>query len=292
MALVNLPWYDLAEIHWATDCWWAEIARQFRRAGIENVPHKLNRAVDYEDAWRSGGFLFGQACGYDVQIAHADRLRVVATPAFAAEGCVGSRYRSWVVVRDDAPLATWDDLRGSRAAINTRTSHSGMNVWRAIAAGRHKNGRLFSEVLISGSHEASLQMIRENRVDVAAVDCVTWSLLARHRPGALAGLRVIGETESAAAPPYVTGASVTDEVVDRMRTALAQAMVEPALAEARAALLLDDVETLPEDAYRPMQELVTMARQHGYREMCDMESARQSEAAFDGDGDAVRLSSP
>ena len=44
----------------------------------------------------------------------------------------------------------------------------------------------------------------DGRADVCAVDCVTWALLARHRPSALHGLRVIALTEPMPGLPLVT----------------------------------------------------------------------------------------
>ena len=101
MWLSCLPWYDLPELHGATDTLWRRIAAQLREAGIEHVPDGLNRSLHYEDQWNSGRLLLGQACGYDVALAFADRLRVIAAPEFALEGCEGATYRSFVVVRED-----------------------------------------------------------------------------------------------------------------------------------------------------------------------------------------------
>ena len=162
-ALASLPWYDLREIREATDALWSELARQLRRAGLANVPSRLNRAVAYERQWTSTDFLFGQACGYDVRMAYADHLQVVATPCYEVPGCNGSNYSSYVVVREDSPFDLVEDLRGTRCVINTPTSHSGMNVLRALVAPLHSDGRFFSMVCMSGSHQRSLQMIQRGR---------------------------------------------------------------------------------------------------------------------------------
>ena len=128
----NLSWYDLPEVRHATDALWSSLARQFRLVGLTDVPRRLNRRVHYEDQWTSPHFLFGQACGYDVRIAHAGRLRVVAAPCYDVSGCEGSSYSSFVVVREGAAIGSLEDLRAARCVINTPTSHSGMNVLRAL----------------------------------------------------------------------------------------------------------------------------------------------------------------
>lgn len=267
MKLASLPWYDLPEVRWATDALWEALAGELRRAGVERVPGELNRNVHYEQQWSSPDFLFGQACGYDVHIAYADCLTLVATPCYAADGCRGGTYRSFVVVRADSPYRRLEDLRGGRCVINTPTSHSGMNVLRALVAPLHERGRFFSRVHVSGAHERSLRMIGNGEADVAAIDCVTHALLTRHRPAELAGTRVLSRTRRVAAPPYVTAATTPPETLARLRTALLRVMQTPSLQPARRALLLDRVQVLSRGAYQPIQQLEEEALHCGYHEI-------------------------
>jgi ABC-type phosphate/phosphonate transport system substrate-binding protein len=265
--LASLPWYDLAELRHETDQLWQELKRHFRRSALPNVPEYLNRHVAYERQWTSPAFFFGQACGYDVRMAYADHLQVVATPCYDVPGCDGSNYRSYVVVRDDSPWHDVHELKGTRCVINTPTSHSGMNVLRALVAPLHEDGRFFRNVAMSGAHEASLRMIQQGRVDVAAIDCVTFALLARYRPQELQGTRVIHETDLVPAPPYVTAAGTPPDVLASMRRAVLQAFDEESLAAARSRLMISGVEILPDDAYTPIESLECLATEHEYFEI-------------------------
>lgn len=267
MRLASLAWYDLKVLRWATDSLWAALAENCRAVGIPDVPLRLNRRIPYQKQWLSRHYLFGQACGYDVQIAHSTRLQLVATPAYSAAGCAGPLHCSFVIVRDDADHEALDDLRGCRCVINTPTSHSGMNVLRALVAPLHTSGRFFADVKHSGAHETSLQWILNGTADVAAIDCVTYALLAKHRPESLAGTRILCRTQQVPAPPFVTSVATSREVLRQLRRALAATMNDASLAEARAALLLDGVEYLPLAAYRPIAELDALAEQHGYDEI-------------------------
>src|SRR5262249_11090948 len=159
-------------------------------------------------------------------LGHADRLRIVATPHFAFAGCDGPHYRSLIVVREGCPAASIEQLRGLRCVINTPTSHSGMNVLRSLVAPLHERGRFFGSVAISGAHELSIELLRADEADVAAIDCVTYGLLQRYRPSALEGTRVIHRTASVPAPPYVTSASTPNDVVGALRAALHELVVE------------------------------------------------------------------
>ena len=55
-----------------------------------------------------------------------------------------------------------------------------------------------------------------------------------------------------------------------MRIALRRTLDEPALAEAKAALLLDRVNVLPDEAYNPIAAIAALADKHDYREIPDL----------------------
>jgi len=267
--IASLPWYDLKEVRGATNALWRELAQQLRMAGVPSVPDRLNRSIAYERQWTSADFLFGQACGYDVRMAYADHLQVVATPCYKVAGCEGSNYSSFVVVRDDAPFQCIKDLRGTRCVINTPTSHSGMNVLRALVAPLHCEGRFFSEVQMSGSHERSLRMIQRGEVDVAAIDCVTYALLAEYRRHEIDRTRVLHRTQLVASPPYVTATSTPADVLALMREAVLRTFALPSLIQAKSKLLISGVKVLEDDAYIPIESLAAMAHHHNYREIPD-----------------------
>lgn len=273
--LASLPWYDLPEIRSQTNALWDALKHRFRKAGLTGVPDHLNREVAYNRQWTSPHFFFGQACGYDVRMAYANHLTAMATPCYDVPGCRGNCYRSFVVVRDNSSFRSVEDLRGKRCVINTPTSHSGMNVLRALVAPIHCDGRFFGDVQLSGAHEQSLQEIQSGRADVAAVDCVTWALLSRYRPGEISGTRIIHETDPVPAPPYVTAADVDAEILQAMRTVLTDVMGHPRLRNVRKKLMIADVEILAENAYHPIERLDALANFHSYFEIpggADIES--------------------
>jgi ABC-type phosphate/phosphonate transport system substrate-binding protein len=102
---------------------------------------------------------------------------------------------------------------------------------------------------------------------VAAIDCVTHALLAKYRPSELAGTRVIHHTELVPAPPYVTAFNALPETLAAMRQAVLSALREPSIKSAKEALMLSDVEILPDDAYTPIESLHVLAQDHDYHEI-------------------------
>src|SRR5262245_43293000 len=123
MRIARLPWYDFDELAPATDALWLGIARHAERAGIPDVPHRLDRATDHAVQWKQPELLLSQACGYDVLYDNAPDLLVVATPRYAIPGCEGGTYRSAVVVRESDRLDDLESLRGRTCVVNERSSH-------------------------------------------------------------------------------------------------------------------------------------------------------------------------
>ena len=86
------------------------LAKHLRLAGVERVPEQLVRGGDYASRWSSPELLLSQSCGYDVLYDAAEHIVPIATPCYAAEGCEGPRYRSFVVVRTDRSWQSFQDV--------------------------------------------------------------------------------------------------------------------------------------------------------------------------------------
>ena len=267
MYLATLPWYDLREIQSASDLFWTHLARNLRQRGFFRVPLNLKRYGSYRDPWLSGRLLFSQACGYDVLMTYPSHLKLLATPVYRAPGCRGSNYSSFVVVHKDSAVETLEELRGARCVINEMTSHSGMNALRSMIAPLNENGRFFSEVSVSGSHEGSLLSIAAQTADVAAIDCVVYELFRRHRPRALSHVRLLCRTAYMPAPPYVTGSQLSDEEAAMVVDALVETLDEPAMGPVKELLLLERVERVPLSAYQPIARLEQEALEFGYADL-------------------------
>lgn len=240
----SLPMYDLPEIRWATDALWTAVVARLSAAGVAAAP-ALSRGPAVHELWTDPALLLSQTCGNPYVRRYRDRLRLVATPRYAAPGCDGPRYCSLLVVRADAPGENLAAFRAAVCAVNGWDSLSG---WVALAAALPEP-RFFRAALITGAHADSVAAVAAGEADIAAIDCVTYALLQRHRPAATAGLRVIGRTAPAPGLPLVTRRDTDDGTVETLRAALRGALADPALAEARAALLIEGVEILAEADY-------------------------------------------
>jgi ABC-type phosphate/phosphonate transport system substrate-binding protein len=240
------------------------LAKHFQAAGIEEVPDGLALNPLLPAHWLSPDLLFSQTCGYPLRHSIRDRVRLVATPCYAASGCEGAEYCSLVVVRTNAAVRSIADLHDARVAVNDKGSQSGYNALRFHIAPLAKAGRFFAETLTTGSHAASLEAVAAGKADVAAVDCVSFALFARYRQAAVAELRELCRTRRAPSLPYVTAGSCDEERLRRLRQGLRRAMADDRLREAREAILLRDVMLLPDSAYECIDEMEAAAVALGY----------------------------
>jgi len=248
--------YDVPAARTATDRWWRGLARHLRGAGVAAVPESLSR--EPVPAWTDPALLFSQTCGYPLTHALAGRVQLLGTPVYRAPGCHGWRYASALVVSAESTARGLVDLRGGVCAFNAPDSHSGYNVLRRMVAPLAGGDTFFGGLLETGAHRASIAAVGEGRADLCAVDCVTHALLVRHDPVALHGTRVLDFSPAAPGLPYIAGPSVAGETCRRMCRALDAAVADPGLADVRAALLIEGVETVPTAAY---EDIVTMERE-------------------------------
>jgi ABC-type phosphate/phosphonate transport system substrate-binding protein len=193
-----------------------------------------------------------------------DHVQLLATPRYAVPGCAGATYVSWIVLRAADPAKSLADLRGKRVAYNDDGSQSGYNTLRAMIAPLAGGGTFFAAARESGAHRRSMAMVKAGEADVAAIDCVTFALIARMAPEEVRGLRVLCASSTAPGLPYVTAAKTAPADVARLRTGIAEAFADPDLAGARAALALDGCEILPRSAYEVIPAIEQAAIAAGY----------------------------
>ncbi len=236
MMTASLPMYDWPELQPANDALWAGMARQL------GVSSGLDRRADHRSVWHDPGLLFSQTCGYPFVHEFRDKLTLIATPHYSADGCEGPDYCSIVLAREKAPPASF---RGARAAVNGPDSMSGMLALKLVFAPLASEGRFFREAIETGGHLRSLEAVRDGRADICAVDAVCAALARRHRPEALAGLIEIARSPKVPALPFVTCAGN----VEKLRDALWQVFADDEFAAARDVLLLAGYSVLPRQAY-------------------------------------------
>lgn len=151
--------------------------------------------------WRHPQLLMAQTCIEPLRHGGARGLTVIGFPVQDdIDGCEGPTYRS-VILRRAGDLPTVQ-----RFAVNGRESMSG---WVALLKSREAlnfDDPQRSDVIISGSHAASIQLLKRGQADIAAIDCVTLHWLLAEQPDLLDGLERLGMSPKAPSLPLVTRA--------------------------------------------------------------------------------------
>jgi len=251
----------------ATEALWGFLRDVLRSKGVEQVPDALDRQTLYSAAWLQPELLLAQTCGFPFAKTLRGRVRLVATPCYDLPGCDGPRMCSFVIARRDEGISSLEDLRGKRAAINSQDSNSGMNLFRAAIAPIADGRSFFDWVIETGGHAASIVAVGEGRADCAAIDCVTYGHLQRLAPERLADIIVVARTPSGPGLPFITHGSASDQDVEVLRDALAAAMSEPDLADARGVLALTGFSVLADADYDALLALETEAESLAYPQL-------------------------
>lgn len=129
----------------------------------------------------------GFVCGLPYVQEHAKgKFTLVAIPVVASHKAlypdekvyksIPEKYYSYTIVRKDSPFHSWQDLRGKSYAYSEKISNSGYNMprYKLVQLGAKSWQDYFSRVVVSGSHEASINMVARGDVDASSVDSMVF----------------------------------------------------------------------------------------------------------------------
>ena len=247
----------------ATQLFWEALGTRIRALGLE-APAALDDDIRYDEAWLRPDLLFGQTCGYPYVRHLRGKVQLVATPVYGLPGCDGPLECSFIIVNAKSPVASIEDLRGSRAAINEPGSNSGYNLFRHFIAPHAVEGRFFSSVIETRGHRASIDAVASGEADVASIDCITFGNTLRFDPDGVADVRILAETEKGPGLPFITAVSTPAKDLVILRRALAETIADPDLAQVRDTLSLRGISLLGDADYEALAELDREAARHGY----------------------------
>jgi len=245
--IAALPMYDFPWVRAATDRLWAMV-RDAVRAERVAAPEALVRDRKLPDVWGDAGLLLGQTCGYPYWTTLRRQAEILCAPVYGFAGCEGPNHRSFLIARRDDPRSLLVEFRGDRAAIDGFDSNSGMNLFRAAIAPLAGGKPFFADIVETGSHAQSVAAVAQERADVAAIDCVTYALLARGASRLVAATKIIGETPASPAPPFIASRALPLETRAAVRRALRALPPIPELGLAGVAFL-------PETTYARVAEI-------------------------------------
>lgn len=170
-------------------------------------------------------------------------------------------YFSDVVVRSDRPFRSFADLPGASWAYNEPRSHSGFNVVRWHLAAIGGAGNFFGEVVESGAHSASLEMILAGRVDGAAIDSTVLEWLIAERRDLPERIRVIESLGPSPIPPWVISKRVAPSLRSELRALLLCMHMDPRGRDMLARAGLERFVGARDNDYDPIRIMARKAEQ-------------------------------
>ncbi|KPC51342.1 phosphate/phosphite/phosphonate ABC transporter substrate-binding protein [Amantichitinum ursilacus] len=240
--IAALPMYDAGA--GTAEAMWLALAAALRAAGVNHVPDTLTLPDNLLSHWRDPALLLSQTCGYPLTHALAGQVQLLGAWRYRWPGCDGAQYRSWLIARADDPRATLDEFAGATLAYNSDDSQSGYHSLRRLLL-PHDIGSFFGQTVATGAHRKSIAAVRDGYADLAAIDCVSYALLAQSAAAELDGIRIIGSTPQTPGLPLITSLHTSTEQLTRIRVALQSVVGHPAL----AAFGIVGFEALPLAAY-------------------------------------------
>ena len=159
-------------------------------------------------------------CGLDTVLRQDDgRLdsSIVAAPVF--HGRIGPVYDSVIVASERSSVSGVSGLEGTTLAINEPESWSGHHALRAHLVSLGLRRPIFERIVVSGSHEASIDALLDGVADCAAIDGTIWAARVA-RDARTAALRVIDRTEEWPAPPISLVGGLDAQLAEATREAL------------------------------------------------------------------------
>ena len=274
-AVVSLPMYEVSDsMKRADDIFWSRLKVMLASQGVDAPPSLVRTSGELADQWRDEHLLLSQTCGYPYTHTLMQKgVKIVGTLVYTTnDGLPPGEYRSVIIVKVGTPYKNLIDLKGKKAGVNDMGSNSGMNAFRAAVASSFPESELkhgiFASVTTTGGHMNSVRMVADGRIDVAAIDSVSYDLIKRDYPEIAAKTRVLAETATSPGLPMITSSRTDDATIAKMRTAIKDVVSRPGDTDLRWALnemkVKDFVVIDAQTYHKRIYQLEDLATDKGY----------------------------
>jgi ABC-type phosphate/phosphonate transport system substrate-binding protein len=222
----SLPMYNLPEMADRNAAFWNALSEEIG-VRIPALPRELTFVRPAVPDAIGEEVLFSQTCGYPLQTIYRGQFSLLAAPTYDFPGCGPVTHRAFIVVRKDSSFESVSDLCGSKFALNSRQSNSGMNLPRIMLARLGVKAPFFGSVTETGSHTESIRRVTAGELDVASIDNVTFGFFAECVPEKVSALRVLEQTPESPAIPFVTSSATPAVQTETLRSALLRLSDDP-----------------------------------------------------------------
>lgn len=231
---VELGMYPFRSFDAAWDDIWTAIQER-----VPWLPGELTRSDDVHARWSDPDCVVTQMCGWPFAAQHRDAWRLIGSVSLGIDEADGDgHYRSVLVTPHDVDLR--ELLRGRATGADVRVvanSVDSLSGWISLldAIEPVRDGAPMA-TSFTDAHIDSLRALQVGAADLACIDSWTLALIAVDEPDLVGGLRRIGQGPRIPTPPFVARATLGEDRIAALRSAVWLAMNDPATAAARATL--------------------------------------------------------
>ena len=192
---------------------WAYYLSQQLGQPVEFVRRRSYREV--MDMLESGSLDFAWICGFPyVQKRDPEFIKLISVPIYKGKPL----YHSFIIVHNDSPYRSLDDLKGKTFAYSDPESNSGFLYPQYLLAQKGSNKEtFFRQTFFTFNHSETIEAVAERFADGGAVDSYIWEYLKEFRPDLVNKTRIINRSPTFGFPPLVARIGVNLETVWRMK---------------------------------------------------------------------------
>lgn len=169
-------------------------------------------------------------------------------------------YYSYVIVPEDSPVRSFEELRGKTFAFTDPLSNTGrLAPAYRLAQLKETPDRFFKDVVYTYSHDRSIESVARKLVDGAAVDSLVWDAMRRKNPEFTSRTRIVDRSDAFGIPPIVVSRAVEPALKRKLRDLLLHAHEDEEGKEILSGIMVDRFVVVDDgiyDSVRAMRRLV------------------------------------
>lgn len=181
-----------------------------------------------------------------------------------------SQYYSYLIVHEDSPYESLEDLRGKTFAFTDPDSNTGRMVpmyW--LQQLDTSPEEFFEEIIYTYSHDNSILAVSKNLVDGAAVDHLIWEYLLKSGSTITDNTRVIKKSRPFGMPPVVASPYIDPDKAEKIKEIFLRMHESETGREILSSLMIERFAPARDDWYDSIREI------HKELELCEIEDTAQ-----------------
>lgn len=143
----------------------------------------------------------------DPYVQYKDRLTALAVPLYRKKPL----YQTYVVVNDQCPAQTFDEIKGTVHAFSDPDSTSGYLVTRYLLALRHTTpAEFFRDSFFTYGHRNVVRAVATGLAQSGSIDGYVWDVMHEREPELVKTTRIVYRSEEMGFPPIAGLKSARD----------------------------------------------------------------------------------